>query len=51
MDTRNDLVTLENTHVKPYNYPTKDTIINNPEKTANKKIPMPFDHLETEKPC
>lgn len=29
----------------------EDTIINNLDKTADDKISMPFDYLETEKSC
>ncbi len=51
MDMGNGLVTFRNTHVKPYNCPIEDTIINNPEKIADKKILTSLKHLETEKLC
>lgn len=50
MDMENSPVTFQNMHIKPYNYPTEDTIINNPEKTVDRKISTPFDYLETKKP-
>ena len=50
MNTRNGLVTFRNTHVKPYNRPTEDMIINYPEKTADEEITVPLNHLEIEKP-
>ncbi len=50
MDTGNGPVIFRNTHVKPYNRPTEDTIINNLEKTVDEEIPLPLDHLETKKP-
>ncbi len=43
-------MTFQNTHIKLYNRFTEDMVINTPEKTADKEIPTPLDHLETEKP-
>ena len=37
-------------YIKLYNCFTEDTIINNLEKIADKKIFTPFDHPKTKKP-
>lgn len=50
IDTENDPVTFWNMYIKLYNYPMKDTIIYNLEKTVDIKILVPLDYLETEKP-
>lgn len=38
-------------HVKSYNCPIEDTIINNLVKTIDKEIPLLFDYLKTKKSC
>ena len=62
VDTENGPVTFRNTHIRLYNRQTKETDISYLEianglaeipvdKSVNKKIPMPLDYPESQRPC